>query len=96
MSDIVVEIKPHIGLQRTKIGVLKVDMRQSIVFANGIQVGFIGNRSTSGIKLIHMTLPLSAKEEIKRQVDALLGRVTPPIVNAAVILEEDDTQEDDD
>lgn len=94
MNDIVVELKPHVGHQSTRIGVLEVDLGQWMIYANKIHVGYVSKEPGNQINLIHMTLPLSAKEEIRRQVDLLLGRVNSPIANAAVILEEDDDYEE--
>jgi hypothetical protein len=97
MNDIKVDLRPHVGKQPTRIGVLEVDLGQWMVFANGFHVGYVGKKAPTRVRIIHQSLPLGAKEEIKRQVDVLLGYETPPAVNAAVILEdEDDTQEDDD
>lgn len=93
MSDIEVTLKPHVGLQSTRIGVLEVDLGQWMIYANNIHVGYVSKKPGTLINLIHMTLPLSAKDEIRRQVDLLLGRVNSPIANSAVILEEDDEEE---
>lgn len=86
-TPIIVELRPHTGLKSTRIGVLEVHLGQSMVLANGTHVGYLGDESFAGIKFINLGLPHEAKEEIKRQVDAILGRVTAPVANAAPIME---------
>lgn len=95
-EDITVELKPHLGFQRTRIGNLEIDLKQYKVMANGFHVGYIDKRPGFGVKLIHQTLPQDAKAVIKRKVDEILGRDTPPIATVQVFREEDEDFNEED
>lgn len=86
VSKLKVELRPHIGRQRTQVGdgvvEFDVDHKQLLVFCNGNRVGiYCGTKDQPGKHLSFTeTLPQGIQdaitEQVKSQVGGQVGRVT--------------------
>lgn len=95
-EDIEVSIVTHYGHQSTPLGVVKIDMNQWIVIANGRHVGYIPKREGGMVMFLNLELPQAVKDAIKVKVDAILGHETPDAIDGAPILDEAFEDEEDD
>lgn len=66
-----VELKPHIGIVGTDVGVREVRLPQSIVFVNDVYAGYVGDEPGSHISIILSKILPEDLAEIKRQVDEI-------------------------
>lgn len=83
-----IEIKDHVGKSRRGV---PVDHDQSIVFCDGVQVGYMGKEPGSWIAAI-VAMDDSTREELQAAVNAKLSQ---PIGGIAVPPEPEVIDEDD-
>lgn len=96
LSDLEVTLETHWGHQASSVGVVKVDLGQYYVRANGVHVGYIAKHNQGNVMFLNMEIPAQVKDAIKEKVDVILGRVTSAHVNGAPILDEAFEEDDDD
>lgn len=84
-----VELKPHVGVRETRLGVFEIEFDQWMVMVNGRLAGFVGKYPGARVSLVVQNLPKQIVQEIKTKVDELLGGVSPGIAEAAVIPTDD-------
>ena len=88
-TEVVVELKPHTGVQVTKVGAVNTTLPQQVVYINGVWSGYVGNSPGAHISLIHSGLPASLVEVVKAKVDAIKGDVSSSIAQAASLEKND-------
>lgn len=87
MSELKVELKPHVGLKQTKVGMVKSCLNQSRIFVNGVLSGYVSDEPGSLVRLIVSDLPEEAIKDIKAQVDKLRGNVSSGVHTIPTIAE---------
>lgn len=89
IKDVKVELKRHRGTQNTKVGKVKVDLPQQVIFVNGKWAGYAPDAPGSHISIILPNLPEAMLAHIKSEVDRLRGTKSPAIVQAKQMEESD-------
>jgi hypothetical protein len=84
LSDLHVELKPHIGQQRTEVGMVDVTLPQSVIFVNGVWAGYVADEPGSHISII-VKVPDSTLAEIKQKVDAIRGSASQAITQIKTV-----------
>ena len=91
-----VELRPHVGIMSTAVGLVEVTHDQDLLLVDGVHVGYVGHHEGAHIQPI-ANLPEQVWEKVRKEVESVRGKSTAPATKLAVIQDDaaGDSGEDD-
>ncbi len=75
-----IELRPHVGIMTTAVGLVEVTHDQDILIVDGVHVGYVGHHEGAHIQPI-VNLPQQTWDKIRQEVEVV--RDSQPTLGAA-------------
>lgn len=89
-----IELRPHVGIMATAVGLVEVTHDQDILVVDGVHVGYVGHHEGAHIQPI-VDLPQQVWDKIRQEVESVRGKATAPATKLTILEDDAATGEDD-
>ena len=89
-----IELRPHVGIMTTAVGLVEVTHDQDILIVDGVHVGYVVHHEGAHIQPI-VNLPQQTWDKIRQEVEAVRGKATAPATKLTILEDDAATGEDD-